>query len=113
VGTKEIIHSRIWARDPRVAVEKVPQSKLILPEDQQKTVEIVDSIGRRFSSEIEVVDVAKKNFLRRALWSRFHEVKDFPTLIANTGQKLQGQMTEERVESFLRQIAKSEKKKYF
>jgi hypothetical protein len=112
VGTKEIIHSRIWARDSRVAVDTIANHKLVLPDNQQKTVMMVNAICRRLSLEVEVVDIARENALKRIAHWRRYEMMSFPTLLANTGQMLQGQMTEEKVESFLYQIAKYEQKKY-
>jgi hypothetical protein len=112
VGTKEIIHSRIWARDSRVAVDTIATHKLVLPDDQQRTVMMVNAICRRLSLEVEVVDIGRVNALKRIVhWRRF-KMMTFPTLLASTGQRLQGQITEEKVESFLYHIAKYEQKKY-
>jgi|GEM_PF-1265547 len=112
VGTKEIFRSRIWARDSRVAVETIADHKLVLPDDQRRTVMMVNAICRRLFLEVEVVDIARENALKRIVLWRRYEIMTFPTLLANTGQRLQGQMTEEKVDSFLSQIAKQEKKKY-
>jgi len=95
-----------------VAVDTVATHKLVLPDDQQRTVVMVDAICRRLSLEVEVVDIGRENALKRMVhWRRFR-MMTFPTLLASTGQQLQGQMTEEKVESFLYHIAKYEQKKY-
>jgi len=85
----------------------------VLPEDQQSIVEMVKNIGRRLLLDVEIIDVSKENVLRRITQEEREGIRAFPTLVADKGQKFQGQLTEEKVESFLSKIANKGQKKYF
>ena len=87
------------------AIEKEPKYEFILSEDQQKIVETVKDISRRYSLEVEVVDIARENVLRRIIKQKQEKIKIFPTLITDSGRRIEGKMTDEKVESFLSRIA--------
>jgi NADP-dependent 3-hydroxy acid dehydrogenase YdfG len=108
-GTVEVEHARL--REVH-AVETEPKHEFILSEDQQKIVEIVQNISRRHSFEVEVVDVTRENFLRRMIKEKQEKIKTFPTLITDSGRRIEGEMTEEQVESFLSKIANERRKQY-
>jgi ABC-type uncharacterized transport system substrate-binding protein len=55
---------------------------MVLPEDQQKTVETVERIARAYGLKVEVLDVASENALRRILQEERGRIKTFPTLVA-------------------------------
>lgn len=93
-------------------METIPRREFILSEGQQRVVEAVRRVGRRFSLEVEVVDVARENVLRRVVQEERGKIRTFPTLVADTGRRFEGEMTEEKVESFLCQIAGEGLKKY-
>jgi NADP-dependent 3-hydroxy acid dehydrogenase YdfG len=107
-GTVEVEHARL--REVH-AVETEPKREFILSEDQQKIIEIVKSISRRRSLEVEVVDVARENVLRRMVKEKQEKIKAFPTLITDAGRRIEGEMTEEKVESFLSKISNERRKK--
>jgi hypothetical protein len=94
------------------AVETEPKHEYILPEDQQKIVEMVKQMARRYRLEVEVVDVSKENLLRRVVQKEREKIRTFPTLVAGSGQKIEGNLTEKQVESLLSRIADQARKKY-
>jgi len=75
----------------------------ILPEDQEKFVEMVKAVASRLSFDVEIVDCARRRGVR---------IKKFPTLVADSGEKIEGVVSEEQVESFLAEakLALSRKK---
>jgi hypothetical protein len=94
------------------AIEKEPKYEFILSEDQQKIIETVKNISQRYSLEVEVVDFARKNVLRRIIKEKQEKIKIFPTLITDSGLRIEGKMTDEKVESFLSKIANERRKKH-
>ena len=108
-GTVEVEHARL--REVH-AVETEPKHEFILSEDQQKIVEIVQNISRRNSFEVEVVDVTRENFLRRMIKEKQEKIRTFPTLIMDSGRRIEGELTEEEVELFLSKIANERRKEY-
>jgi hypothetical protein len=65
----------------------------VLPDDQKKTVEMVKAIAQKHGFDVEIVDVVK---VKKKLG-----IKTFPTLIMNTGEKIEGNISKEQVELFL------------
>jgi glutaredoxin len=112
-GTAEVMHRRWGARGGGYDEEIRPEYDYVLAENQQKIVEIVKQIARRYRLEVEVVDVSKENVLRRALQKEREKIRTFPTLVAGSGQKIEGNITEKQVESLLSRIADEAQKKYF
>jgi hypothetical protein len=108
-GTVEVEHARL--REVH-AVETEPKHEFILSEDQQKIFEIVQNISRRHSFEVEVVDVTRENFLRRTIKEKQEKIRTFPTLITDSGRRIEGELTEEEVELFLSKIANERRKEY-
>ena len=108
-GIREEEHARF--REPH-AVETEPEHDYVLAEDQQNVVELVEEIARRHSLDIEVVDVTKENVLRRAIQEERKKIKVFPALLADSGERIEGDITEEKAESFLSRIADRARKKY-
>jgi pheromone shutdown protein TraB len=73
---------------------------------------MVKDIARTHCLEVEVVDVAKENVLRRVIQKEREKIRTFPALIAGDGQKIEGEMTEKQVESFLSRIVDEARKRY-
>lgn len=94
------------------AVETEPKHDYVLAEDQRKVVEMVTKIARRHCLEVEVVDVAKENILRRTIQKERERIRTFPALIAGSEQKIEGEMTEKQVESLLCRMADEARKRY-
>jgi hypothetical protein len=89
-----------------------PKYDYVLSEDQQKVIEIVDKYARRYDVEVEVVDVTRENVLRRTLRREREKIRTFPTLSMDPGQRVEGEITEEQVDSFLSRVAKERRKRY-
>jgi predicted DsbA family dithiol-disulfide isomerase len=81
--------------------ETEPTHEFVLSEDQQKTADVVKEIASRYGLEVEVVDVARENVLHRAIQKEFEKIRIFPTLIVSSGEKIEGKVTKEQIESFL------------
>ncbi len=73
---------------------------------------MVRDVGGRLLLDVEVVDVAQENVLHRLVQEEREKIRTFPTLIAESGQRFQGEMTEEKLESFLSQMVDQNQKKY-
>jgi hypothetical protein len=99
-GTIEV--ERLYVPRPRLptTVKTEPVREHVLPDDQRKTVEMVERISRKYGLAVKVVDVAKENVLRRIMQKEMEKVKIFPTLIASSGERVEGNMTEQQIESF-------------
>lgn len=78
-----------------------PKYERVLPEDQKKFVEIVKDIALKHGFDVEIVDVAKEKELK---------IKVFPTLITDSGEKIEGNMPQEQVELMFRKAAFSSDK---
>jgi hypothetical protein len=84
--------------------ETEPTHEFVLSEDQQKTADVVKEIASRYGLEVEVVDVARENVLHRAIQKEFEKIRIFPTLIVSSGEKIEGKVTKEQIESFLSRV---------
>jgi hypothetical protein len=108
-GTAEVMHARL--RESH-AVEIEPMHDYVLTEDQQKVVEIVREIARRHNLEVEIVDVTRENILHRVIQEEREKIRAFPALLADSGERIEGNISEEQAESFLSRIADGSHKKY-
>jgi len=81
-----------------------PKYERVLPEDQKKFVEIVKDIASKHGFDVEIVDVAKE---------KERKIKIFPTLITDSGEKIEGSMPQEQVELMLRKAAFSSDKQTY
>lgn len=61
----------------------------VLPEDQKSTVEMVKAIAHQYGVNVEIIDVAKSK--KRA------KIKIFPTLVMDTGEKIEGSISKEQI----------------
>ena len=75
----------------------------VLSDDQEKIVEMVKEIASNLGLEVEVVDVAKENALHKAI-KREPKITTYPTLMTDSGEKIEGELTKEQVEPFLSRI---------
>jgi ABC-type uncharacterized transport system substrate-binding protein len=81
--------------------ETEPVYEFILSEEQQEVVEMVKEAASEQGLEVEVIDVTKENVLHRAIQKELEKIRTFPTLIASSGEKIEGKMTKEQIESVL------------
>jgi hypothetical protein len=89
-----------------------PNYDYVLAEDTQKTVEMVRRLARVHGLEVEVLDVARENVLRRVLQEEREGIRAFPTLVAGSERRVEGEITEEQVESLFSRIAEGTRRKY-
>jgi hypothetical protein len=87
--------------------ETEPKYDFVLPEDQQRVVEMVKQIAFKYGLEVEVVDVAKENALHRFLEKEVKKLKVFPTLIIDSAEKIEGKITEKQAESVLSHLKRT------
>lgn len=73
----------------------------VLPDDQKAVVETVKRFCERHSIEVRVVDVTKENLLHRAVQEEANKIKTFPTLITDSGGRVEGSFSEEQLEALL------------
>jgi hypothetical protein len=115
-GVKTVIGTEEWGRwglrlspGVRLGYRQVPDYKTyqetkyesVLPDDQKRVVEMVKEIAQKYGLDVEIIDVTLENALRRVLQEEIKKIKTFPTLIADSGQKLEGNFSEEQIELFL------------
>jgi short-subunit dehydrogenase len=72
-----------------------------LPDDQKAAVEIVRRLCEKHGIEVRIVDVTRENLLHRVVQEEVSKIKTFPTLITDSGRRLEGSFSEEQVESLL------------
>ncbi|MEM3549956.1 MAG: hypothetical protein QXN87_02755 [Candidatus Bathyarchaeia archaeon] len=88
-------------RDYKVYTE--PKYEYSLPEDQEKIVEIARQIASKHGFKVQVIDVAKDNGAR---------IEVFPTLITDSGEKIEGPISEKQIESLIAKAASIQKGKF-
>jgi hypothetical protein len=106
-GTREI-EREVVRTPPARTIETGPIHDYILPEDQQKAAEMIRRIACKHGFEVEVVDVTRENALRRILQKEREGIRIFPTLIANSGVRLEGSLSEVQVEPVFSRLAEVE-----
>ena len=72
-----------------------------LPHEQKAIADTVEKLCEKHGYEVKVVDVTRENLIHRALQEEVNKITTFPTLIADSGQKLEGDFSEEQIELFL------------
>jgi len=96
-GTREVEREMIRTRARMIETESTRDR--ILSEDHQKAAEMIRRIACKHGFEVEVVDVARENVLRRILQKEREGIRVFPTLVARSRERLEGSFTEMQVES--------------
>ena len=69
---------------------------------------MIRRIACKHGFEVEVVDVTRENVLRRILQKEREGIRIFPTLIASSGERLEGSLSEMQVESVFSRLAEAE-----
>lgn len=80
---------------PDYKTYKEPKYERALPENQEKFVEMVEAMAARLGFEVEIVDASRRKRLG---------IEKFPVLAVNSGEKLEGAVSEEQVERFLSKV---------
>jgi hypothetical protein len=73
----------------------------VLPDDQKAAVETVRRLCENHGIEVRIVDVTRENLLHRVVQEEVSKIKTFPTLITDSGRRLESSFSEEQVESLL------------
>jgi hypothetical protein len=71
--------------------------EFVLPEEQQKIVEIVQKVASEYGLKLDVIDVARENVLHRAI----EKTRSFPALVLDSRERIEGRMTREQIRSIL------------
>jgi len=66
-----------------------PKCEWVLSEDQMKTIKMVEAIAQQHGFEVEIVDVAKSK--------KKPKIKVFPTVVMDTGEKIEGAISKEKI----------------
>lgn len=69
--------------------------RFVFPEDQEELIDMVEEIARDHGFAVRVVDLAKEEAHER--------ISVIPTLVTDSGGRLEGKISEKELESFLAQ----------
>ena len=83
---------------PDYKVYKETTYKSVLPEDQKALIDMVKAAAVKYGFELRVTDVGDHRFLDR-LDARLKRISSFPTLVTDTGLRIDGDFTEERIKA--------------
>jgi cysteine sulfinate desulfinase/cysteine desulfurase-like protein len=73
----------------------------VLPDEQKAVLETVKRLCEKHGFELKIIDVTRENLVRRALQEEIRRVKSFPTLMTDSGRRIEGNISEEQIELFL------------
>ncbi len=103
IGRVAYIHGEAGAYVDRVYNEITYKS--VLSEDQKAVVENVKTLAAKYGFELRVIDVTEKGLLQK-LEDKLQGIGTFPCLVIDDGLKIEGTITEERIETLLLTRAK-------
>jgi len=86
--------------DYKVIIET--KYKSVLPEDQKAVVEMVKAAALKYGFELKVVDVTEEGFLQK-LEGRSKGINTFPAFVTDSGLKIEGDISEERIKALLKE----------
>ena len=90
--------------NPRVTetheFEEVAMHDFLLSEEQKRAVDIVKEVAAKYDIEVQIVDVTRENIIRRVV-QEAEGMKTFPTLITSSGEKIEGDISKEKVDMLL------------
>jgi uncharacterized protein related to proFAR isomerase len=75
----------------------------VLPENQEKTLNMVRDVAEEKKVELEVIDVNEVGHLHKIFSSDFRQLKIFPTLVTGSGRKREGEFSKKDLELLLSQ----------
>lgn len=87
-------------------VYREAEYKSVLPKDQEAVVEMVKAAAVKYGFKLKVIDVGQNRLLDR-LEVRQKGISSFPTLITETGYKIEGDISEERIKTLFLTRAKN------
>ena len=77
------------------------QHGYVLQDEQNAVLETVKRLCEKHGFELKIIDVTRENLARRAVQEEIRKVKSFPTLMTDSGRRLEGNVSEEQIELFL------------
>ena len=86
---------------PDYKVYREVEYKSVLPEDQRGFVEMTQTLAEKYGFELEIIDVTKKNLLRKLVQKQLKHINTFPTLISEKGDKIEGYTSEKEIRKLL------------
>lgn len=90
--------------NPRVTeaheFEEVAMHDFLLSEEQKRAVDIVREVAAKYEIEVQIVDVTRENIIRR-VEQEAEGMKTFPTLVTSSGEKIEGDISKEKVDMLL------------
>ena len=86
---------------PRCTEVRRLKDEFVLPEDQQEIVVMIKEVALSHGFEVEVVDVAEENVLRRDIQEHAEHIHSFPTVVTADGRRIEGDITKQQVEALL------------
>lgn len=86
---------------PAYTPRAVPMYEYVLPDDQKTILDVVETVARRFSVQVRVIDVARESLVEREIQEHFERIRVFPALTDDLGRRIEGDLSREKVVSFL------------
>lgn len=86
---------------PDYKVYSEAKYKRVLSDDQKKVVEMVKEVAHKYGFDVEVIDVAMENVLDKFMQKEVKKIRVFPTLITDSGERIEGDISKEQIESLL------------
>ena len=107
VGTEMILLQRRRAGVfPMWDVGSTAKYDFVLPPHQKRVMETVKEIAPKHGFEVEIVDVTRMGVLHRTLQKDVRKLRTFPTLITDSGKKLETRFSRKNIEWLLVQSKK-------
>ena len=82
-------------------VQRRIQYEYFLAEEQRRALNIIEILAREYGFELTIVDVAKHGSTRRLIEKRVKQMKVFPVLILDSGERVEGLMTRDSLRAFM------------
>lgn len=62
---------------------------------------MTQTLAEKYGFELEIIDVTKKNLLRKLVQKQLKHINTFPTLISEKGDKIEGYTSEKEIRKLL------------
>ena len=95
---------------PTRDVQTMTKYGYVLPEQQERLVEIVTEIASESGFGLEVIDVAQMDYFDKPIPKEVKELNDFPVLAIDSQVQLALDFSREDIERFLPHVRREEKR---
>lgn len=92
---------------PDYQVYSEPKYESVLSNDQKSVVKMARELAYRYGFDLEIVDVMEENPLQRVIQEKIKSVKVFPTLITDSGDRIEGNISREQVRLLLSKMKRT------